>query len=118
MQVITGVKSVKAEHLRMPIVDPFDFAQDRFVIEIAASAQKRPPRNCKCYIIRGQNSVFYNTGFGSVLERSLSMRNNSSDETIKRNYIQKYRFLINEYELVKNKKVIRKTRYLQEVLGF
>jgi transposase InsO family protein len=32
------------------------------------------------------------------------MRNNSSDETIKRNYIQKYRFLINEYELVKNKK--------------
>jgi len=32
------------------------------------------------------------------------MRNNSSDETIKRNYIQKYRFLIREYELVKQKK--------------
>ena len=32
------------------------------------------------------------------------MRNNSSDETIKRNYIQKYRFLISEYEQVKQKK--------------
>ena len=32
------------------------------------------------------------------------MRNNSSDETIKRNYIQKYRFLVNEYELVKKNK--------------
>ena len=32
------------------------------------------------------------------------MRNNSKDETIKRNYIQKYMFLIKEYELVKQKK--------------
>lgn len=32
------------------------------------------------------------------------MRINSKDETIKRNYIQKYRFLIREYELVKQKK--------------
>lgn len=31
------------------------------------------------------------------------MRINSQDETIKRNYIQKYRFLISEYELVKAK---------------
>lgn len=31
------------------------------------------------------------------------MRNNSQDETIKRNYIQKYRFLIVEYERVKSK---------------
>ncbi|MHC4072372.1 MAG: integrase core domain-containing protein [Planctomycetota bacterium] len=31
------------------------------------------------------------------------MRLNSQDETIKRNYIQKYRFLIKEYELVKSK---------------
>lgn len=32
------------------------------------------------------------------------MRLNSQDETIKRNYIQKYRFLIREYELIKSKK--------------
>jgi transposase InsO family protein len=32
------------------------------------------------------------------------MRNNSQDDTIKRNYIQKYRFLIEEYDLVKAKK--------------
>lgn len=32
------------------------------------------------------------------------MRNNSSDETLKRNYLQKYRFLIKEYELVKAKR--------------
>ncbi len=32
------------------------------------------------------------------------MRLNCQDETIKRNYLQKYRFLINEYELVKQKK--------------
>lgn len=31
------------------------------------------------------------------------MRDNSRDDTIKRNYIQKYRFLIGEYELVKAK---------------
>jgi len=31
------------------------------------------------------------------------MRNNSQDETIKRNYLQKYRFLIGEYEQVKAK---------------
>lgn len=33
----------------------------------------------------------------------MSMRINSVDATIKRNYIQKYRFLINDYEQVKNK---------------
>lgn len=32
------------------------------------------------------------------------MRNNTKDKTLKRNYIQKYRFLIREYELVKAKK--------------
>lgn len=32
------------------------------------------------------------------------MRNNNHDQTLKRNYIQKYRFLIEEYELVKAKK--------------
>ena len=32
------------------------------------------------------------------------MRVNSQDETIKRNYLQKYQFLIREYELVKQKK--------------
>jgi len=32
------------------------------------------------------------------------MRNNTQDDTIKRNYIQKYRFLIAEYELVKTGK--------------
>ena len=32
------------------------------------------------------------------------MRNNTSDQTIKRNYIQKYRFLISEYEQIKQKK--------------
>ena len=41
------------------------------------------------------------------------MRNNSSDETIKRNYIQKYRFLISQYELVKNKKH-PKFRFVQD----
>ena len=32
------------------------------------------------------------------------MRSNSKDDTIKRNYLQKYRFLIHEYELVKSNK--------------
>jgi len=32
------------------------------------------------------------------------MRDNSNDLTLKRNYLQKYRFLIREYELVKQKK--------------
>ena len=32
------------------------------------------------------------------------MRSNSKDDTIKRNYLQKYRFLIREYELVKSNK--------------
>ena len=31
------------------------------------------------------------------------MRNNSHDRTVERNYIQKWRFLIREYELVKAK---------------
>ncbi len=33
--------------------------------------------------------------------RKESMRINSQDQTIKKNYIQKYRFLIREYEEVK-----------------
>lgn len=41
------------------------------------------------------------------------MRINSQDETIKRNYIQKYRFLIREYELVKAKKH-DKFRYVKD----
>ena len=32
------------------------------------------------------------------------MRNNSKDRTVERNYIQKWRFLVREYELVKAKK--------------
>ncbi len=35
------------------------------------------------------------------------MRVNSEDKTIKRNYIQKYRFLINEYKVVKAKKHVK-----------
>ncbi len=31
------------------------------------------------------------------------MRNNSQDSTLERNYLEKYRFLIKEYEQVKNK---------------
>ena len=31
------------------------------------------------------------------------MRNNTNDQTLTRNYLEKYRFLIREYELVKNK---------------
>lgn len=45
------------------------------------------------------------------------MRNNSQDDTLKRNYIQKYRFLIAEYELVKAKKHPR-FRFAQEFYEF
>ena len=31
------------------------------------------------------------------------MRNNNNDNTLKKNYIQKYQYLISEYELVKAK---------------
>ena len=31
------------------------------------------------------------------------MRNNSQDSTLERNYLEKYRFLIKEYEQVKTK---------------
>lgn len=41
------------------------------------------------------------------------MRNNSQDDTIKRNYIQKYRFLIAEYEQVKAKEH-PKYRFVEE----
>jgi len=41
------------------------------------------------------------------------MRNNSKDETIVRNYLQKYRYLIKEYELVKRKEHPQ-FRYLEE----
>lgn len=47
----------------------------------------------------------------------LAMRNNSQDETIKRNYIQKYRFLIKEYELVKAGKHPR-FRFAKEFYAF
>ena len=46
-----------------------------------------------------------------------SMRNNSQDETIKRNYLQKYRFLIKEYELVKAGKHPR-FRFAREFYAF
>ncbi|MDY6836061.1 MAG: hypothetical protein SVY53_14815, partial [Chloroflexota bacterium] len=45
------------------------------------------------------------------------MRNNSQDDTIKRNYLQKYRFLIREYELVKAGKHPR-FRFAQEFYAF
>lgn len=41
------------------------------------------------------------------------MRNNSKDETIVRNYLQKYRYLIKEYELVKRKEH-PEFKYLEE----
>ena len=41
------------------------------------------------------------------------MRDNSSDRTVERNYVQKYRFLIREYELVKAKRHHR-FRFLQD----
>lgn len=41
------------------------------------------------------------------------MRSNCNDQTIVRNYIQKYRFLISEYELVKSKKH-PKFRFVQD----
>jgi len=45
------------------------------------------------------------------------MRNNSQDATIKRNYLQKYRFLIKEYELVKSKQHPR-FRFAKEFYEF
>lgn len=45
------------------------------------------------------------------------MRNNSSDETIKRNYIMKYLHLIKEYEQVKSKKH-EHFRYVQDFYKF
>ncbi len=41
------------------------------------------------------------------------MRDNSNDRTVERNYVQKYRFLIREYELVKAKRHNR-FRFLQD----
>ena len=41
------------------------------------------------------------------------MRDNSNDRTVERNYVQKYRFLIREYELVKAKRHHR-FRFLQD----
>lgn len=34
------------------------------------------------------------------------MRNNSQDSTLERNYLEKYRFLIKEYEQVKTKLIL------------
>ena len=45
------------------------------------------------------------------------MRNNSKDRTIERNYIQKWRFLVGEYELVKAKKHPR-FRFVQDFYNF
>ena len=45
------------------------------------------------------------------------MRDNSNDRTIERNYVQKYRFLIREYELVKAKRH-PKFRFVQDFYNF
>ena len=45
------------------------------------------------------------------------MRNNSTDRTVERNYIQKWRFLVQEYELVKAKKHPR-FRFVQDFYNF
>jgi hypothetical protein len=45
------------------------------------------------------------------------MRNNSRDNTLKKNYIQKYQFLIQEYELVKAKQH-PKFRFAKEFYAF
>ena len=45
------------------------------------------------------------------------MRDNSNDRTVERNYIQKWRFLIREYELVKAKKHTR-FRFVQDFYNF
>ena len=45
------------------------------------------------------------------------MRNNSKDRTIERNYIQKWRFLVREYEQVKAKKHPR-FRFAQDFYKF
>ncbi len=39
-----------------------------------------------------------------IINEIRDMRNNNKDDTLKKNYIQKYQFLITEYELVKQKK--------------
>ena len=41
------------------------------------------------------------------------MRNNSNDRTLERNYLQKFRFLMREYELVKGKRH-HQFRFLQD----
>ena len=45
------------------------------------------------------------------------MRDNSNDRTVERSYIQKWRFLIREYELVKAKKHVR-FRFVQDFYKF
>ena len=45
------------------------------------------------------------------------MRSNCEDETLKRNYLQKYRFLIGEYELIKAKKHSQ-FRFLEDFYKF
>ena len=45
------------------------------------------------------------------------MRHNTSDRTLERNYIQKYRFLIREYELVKAKRH-HQFRFLQDFYAY
>ena len=47
----------------------------------------------------------------------MKMRDNSNDRTLERNYIQKYRFLIREYELVKAKRHHR-FRFLQDFYAY
>ena len=45
------------------------------------------------------------------------MRDNSNDRTVERSYVQKWRFLIREYELVKAKKHTR-FRFVQDFYKF
>ena len=45
------------------------------------------------------------------------MRDNSNDRTVERSYIQKWRFLIREYELVKAKKHTQ-FRFVQDFYNF
>ena len=45
------------------------------------------------------------------------MRSNSNDRMLERNYIQKYRFLIREYELVKAKRH-HQFRFLQDFYAY
>ncbi|RXG88802.1 hypothetical protein EAV90_30700, partial [Bradyrhizobium vignae] len=51
--------------------------------------------------LRSQLCMFNNSLIGSLQRRNDPMRDNSYDRTVERNYLQKWRFLIWEYEAVK-----------------